>query len=88
MDNQQNGDSSGLKRVNVVLSREVLLWLDRTAWLFRENTGATINRSELIRAIIGGFADVKLTMRGCRTERDIRVGLFRYLDRLTRIDDG
>jgi hypothetical protein len=82
--NQQNRDGKGLARVNVMLSGDVLMCLERAASQIREDNGAIINRSELIRAIVGAFADLNLTIRGCRTETEIREGLFRYLDRLTK----
>jgi hypothetical protein len=41
----------------------------------------------LIRAIVGAFADLNLRLGGCRTEKEIREGLFRYLDTHT-IDEA
>jgi hypothetical protein len=72
------------ERVNVILDRNLLIRLEKTALKIREESGATLNRSQLIRAIVGAFADLNLRLGGCRTERDIREGLFTYLDRLTR----
>jgi hypothetical protein len=84
MINQPDLKRKTRERVNVILDRNLLMWLEKTAWKIREDTGATLNRSQLIRAILGAFADLNLRLRGCRTERDIREGLFRYLDRVTR----
>ena len=84
MGNQLDIERKTLERVNVILDRNLLMWLEKTALIIREDTGGTVNRSELIRAIVGAFADLNLRLRGCRTEKDIREGLFKYLDRLTR----
>jgi hypothetical protein len=84
MDNHPYLKRKTHERVNVILDRNLLMWLENTALKIREESGATLNRSQLIRAIVGAFADLNLRLRGCRTERDIREGLFRHLDRLTR----
>jgi hypothetical protein len=85
MSNQKDLKVKAHERVNVILDRNLLMWLETTALKIREESGASLNRSQLIRAIVGAFADLNLRLRGCRTERDIREGLFRYLERLTRI---
>jgi hypothetical protein len=82
MGNQLDVERKTRERVNVILDRNLLVWLEKAAFQIREDTGATVNRSELIRAIVGAFADLNLKLRGCRTERDLREGLFKYLDRL------
>ena len=84
MESRENSSGRGLKRINMMLDPALLAWLENTASQVRQNTGATINRSELVRAIVGAFADLNLKLRGFRTERDLREGLFKYLDRLTR----
>jgi hypothetical protein len=84
MGNQPDINRKTHERVNVILDRNLLAWLEKTALKIREDNGATLNRSQLIRAIVGAFADLNLRLRGCRTEKDIREGLFRYLDRVTR----
>jgi hypothetical protein len=84
MDNRPDVERMTLERVNVILDRRLLMWLEKTAVRIREDTGAPVNRSELIRGIVGAFADLNLRLRGCRTENDIREGLFRYLDQATK----
>ena len=66
-------------RVNVMLSREVLEWLDAQTEHLRQNAGADVNRSALVRAIVGAFADNKLRFSGVRDEKAIRTGLSRWL---------
>jgi hypothetical protein len=79
MDTPRTTNSKALERVNVMLSRDVLLWLEKAASQIRENSGAKVNRSELIRGIVGGLMDWRLGLHDCRSEREIREGLCRYL---------
>lgn len=73
-----------LERVNVMLSREVLGWLDREAENLRRETGANVSRSELLRGIVGGLADGGAHIHGLKNEQEIRAALSRTLARLAK----
>ncbi len=84
MENRPDNDRKTLERVNVMLSREVILWLEQTALEIRQKTGASISRSELVRGIVKALAARGLHFDGCRTERDITEGLVEYFEKLAR----
>lgn len=82
--NGSTRDGNRLDRVNVVLDTETLDWLESKAAQIRERTGATINRSQLIRAVLCALADARLGLGSCRTEVEIRRDLAKYLIDLHR----
>jgi hypothetical protein len=75
-------NGKGLRRINLMLSADVLGWLDQTTAQIWETDRARISRSELVRALLGALADWKLQPVHCRTESAVRGGFFQYLDRL------
>lgn len=73
------GEDQKLIRVNVMLSRNELLWLEKAAAQIHAQTGVTPSRSEILRAIVGALSDARMMIRGCRGERELRTALFQYL---------
>ena len=58
MDKRQNSDGKTLERVNLMLTRDDSAWLDRLAHEIRENTGAKLSRSEIVRAALSTLAEL------------------------------
>ena len=69
---------SPLLRVNIMLSTEVLAWLDDATSNIRRQTGSDMNRSMLLRAIVGAFAARRIQFTGLATEAEVRAGLLRW----------
>jgi|SRR5215469_4481127 len=49
-----------MERFNVVLPVDDSEWLDRFAWEIRDQNGAKISRSEIVRAAIAGLRELHL----------------------------
>jgi len=70
-----------LQRVNLMVSADVLRWLDETVAQLRADTGANLSRSGLIRGIICGFAIARVGVHRCRSEDEIATVLAIFLRR-------
>jgi len=75
MNSQIDNEGKALQRVNVMLSREALAWLEKAALKLHQNTGASVSRSELLRGILRGFVRARLNFCGCRSEEEIATAL-------------
>lgn len=73
-----------LERVNVMLSRELILWLGETALSIRQDSGASISRSELIRACLRALAALQLRFSSIRSEEELAGALVAYFRGLQR----
>jgi len=67
-----------LERVNVMLSRKALGWLEETTASIRRETGVRLSRSGLIRGVVEGFAAAGVRFRRCRTEEEVATALESY----------
>ena len=47
-----------MERFNIVLPLEDSEWLDRFAWEIRQQNGAKVSRSEIVRAAIAGLREL------------------------------
>ena len=59
-------------RLNVILSKECIVWLDQQALAIRRTSGAAVSRSALLRGIVGGLKDMGMRFSRCETEKDVR----------------
>jgi hypothetical protein len=59
-------------KVSVVLFDRQVLRLDRLVTDIRKHSGAALNRTVIIRALIDGLLDSKCDLRTSRTESDLR----------------
>jgi len=50
------------RKVNVVLTTEEILWLDRLALDIRQKTGSAVSRAELIRAVVDAVMESGLDL--------------------------
>jgi hypothetical protein len=83
MDNRQGADGKALERVNLMLTRDDSAWLDTLANQIRENTGAKVSRSEIVRAALSTMAELHrlepmfpawlMPLHTCKTERELAV---------------
>jgi hypothetical protein len=71
------------ERVNVILSPLVLDWLDAVVADIHGRTGNRVNRSEILRAVMGAFAARRVTFRW-GSEEEIRRAMDAYLERASR----
>jgi hypothetical protein len=73
-------DPAGLVRLNIMLSNEVLAWLDSAARAIHRASGTRISRSEIVRGILGGFVDANPLFSGCSSELHLRRAVGRLFD--------
>jgi hypothetical protein len=53
-----SGNGSRLERVNLMLSSEESEWLNQLAMEIRQQTGASVSRSEIVRAAIAALREL------------------------------
>ncbi len=56
---------------NVVLSHDCAAWLDEQGVQIRRDTGASVNRSRLLRGIVTGVMNSGMDFAHCRTEKEV-----------------
>jgi len=76
-------NKEALKRVNLMLSRGDSEWLNAVATEIQQNTGATISRSEIVRAALATMAELHglatrfpgqfMPLRCCKTGEELAV---------------
>ncbi len=71
-----------LERVNLMMSRLSLDVLDTQSAKMLKETGARINRSQIVRAMIEAFGESNLEFRGVQTEADMKTILLRYFGQI------
>lgn len=69
-------------RVNVMLDHGTLAFMDGETARLKEQLGAHVGRSEMIRAVFGAIADASLTLGNCRSEEDARAAFRRHFRRV------
>jgi hypothetical protein len=68
-------DTKGLRRVNLILSREDSVFLDKLAREIDDRVGARVSRSEIVRASVAGMRELhRLSpVAACKSETDLAV---------------
>jgi hypothetical protein len=74
-----------LERVNRVISREVLDWMEAETARVRRATGELLNSSQMIRGVFGAMIDNHLNFGTCQSESDIRNVMGRYLRKVAEL---
>ena len=69
-----------LERVNIMASTEMLAWLDSVSSRMARKSGVKVSRSEILRGIVGAFADKNPQFTGCHSEAHIRIVVGRLFD--------
>jgi hypothetical protein len=69
--------------MTVILTPELADYLDHQVITIRQMTGASLNRSKLLRGILAGVKNSPLHFSRCRTEHEIAGGLSALLQTLT-----
>ena len=69
------------ERINIMLTPEILEYLDEETRRIRRRTRRRVSRSELVRAIFKAIASQQLTFEQCGTEADITTAFAGFLDR-------
>lgn len=68
-------------KVTVVLLNRQVVFLDRLAATIREQTGATVKRAEILRALVDALAQSGLDLSGATSESAIKAALLGRLER-------
>jgi len=68
-------DTKGMRRFNLILSREDSLFIDRLAREIDDRVGARVSRSEIVRASIAGARELHrlAPLAACKSETDLAV---------------
>jgi hypothetical protein len=66
-------------KVSVVLFDRQIIHLDRVATDGRRSNGKTLNRAEIIRALIDGVIDSGMDLTGAASEAELRAAVARRL---------
>jgi hypothetical protein len=68
--------------MTVILTPELADYLDHQVLAIRQRTGASLNRSKLLRGILAGVKNSPLDFSRCPTEQQIAGGLSALLETL------
>jgi hypothetical protein len=68
-------------KVTVVLFNRQILFLDRVAANIRAQSGASISRAQLIRALVDAVADAEIDLTASTSEADLKATLLARLGR-------
>lgn len=69
-------------KVTVVLLNRQVVFLDRLAATIRENTGSTVKRAEILRALVDALAESGLDLSYATSESAIKAALLGRLERV------
>lgn len=67
-------------KVTVVLYNRQIVFLDRLATTIRENTGSTVKRAEILRALVDALTESGLDLGQATSERELKTALLHRLN--------